>query len=78
MTGKLRSRISVEGLDRAPHRTFLRAMGLDDAAIAKPFVGVMSTHGEVTPCSLSLGPQAAAAKAGVEAKGATAREFTTI
>ena len=50
----LRSRITVDGADRAPHRTFLRAMGLDDEAIAKPFVGVMSTHGENTPCSLSL------------------------
>ena len=33
---KLRSRVTVEGLDRAPHRAFMRAMGLDDADIAKP------------------------------------------
>ena len=59
-----RSRVAVEGLDRTPHRTFLRAMGLDDAAIAKPFVAVISTHGENTPCSMSLRPQADAAKIG--------------
>ena len=75
---KKRSRITVEGIDRVPHRTFLRAMGLDDEAMAKPFVGVMSTHGENTPCSLSLRPQADAAKSGVWAAGGTPFEFTTI
>ncbi len=73
-----RSRITVAGLDRAPHRAFLRGMGLDDAAMARPFIGVVSTHGEVTPCSLTLGPQAVAAKEGVAAAGGTPREFTTI
>ncbi len=73
-----RSRIITEGMDRAPHRTFLRAMGLDDDAIARPFIGVVSTHGEVTPCSMTLGAQADAAKIGVEAAGGTARGFTTI
>ena len=73
-----RSRMTVEGLDRTPHRTFLRAMGLDEAAMAKPFVGIVSTHGENTPCSLSLRPQAEAAKLGVAAAGGTPFEFTTI
>ncbi|HSD54849.1 MAG TPA: dihydroxy-acid dehydratase [Burkholderiales bacterium] len=73
-----RSRIAVNGLDRTPHRTFLRAMGLDDAAIAKPFVAVISTHGENTPCSMSLRPQAEAAKFGVAAAGGTPFEMTTI
>ncbi|MFM8555419.1 MAG: dihydroxy-acid dehydratase, partial [Betaproteobacteria bacterium] len=75
---RLRSRITVEGPDRVAHRTFLRAMGLDDEAIAKPFVGVMSTHGENTPCSLSLRPQAEAAKTGVSIAGGTPFEFTSI
>ncbi|MGY4357731.1 dihydroxyacid dehydratase/phosphogluconate dehydratase [Bradyrhizobium sp. i1.7.7] len=39
---KLRSRVTTDGLDRAPHRAFMRAMGLDDAAIVKPMVGVAS------------------------------------
>ncbi len=42
---KLRSRVTRDGLDRAPHRAFMRAMGLDDAAIGKPMVGVVSMKG---------------------------------
>ena len=74
----LRSRITVDGLTRTPHRAFLRGMGLDDQAIAKPFVAVASTHGEVTPCTLTLGAQAEAAAAGVSEAGGTPRRFTTI
>jgi len=58
----LRSRAITDGLDRAPHRAFLRAMGLNDEAIARPFIGVVSTAGEITPCNLTLAAQAAAAK----------------
>jgi dihydroxy-acid dehydratase len=73
-----RSRVAVDGLDRTSHRTFLRATGLDDAALARPFVAVISTHGDNTPCSKSLRPQADAAKAGVAAAGGTPFEMTTI
>ena len=55
---KLRSAIVTEGLDRAPHRAFLRATGVGDEDMGKPFVGIVSQHGENTPCSMSLGPQA--------------------
>ena len=55
ITKKLPSRITVEGLDRAPHRAFLRALGLTDADLQKPFVGVASTDGRVTPCNALLG-----------------------
>jgi dihydroxy-acid dehydratase len=53
-------------------------MGLNDEAIARPFIGVVSTAGEITPCNLTLATQAAAAKAGVARAGGTPREFTTI
>ena len=49
---KWRSRVTTDGLDRAPHRAFMRAMGLDDAALAKPMVGVVSMKGEQTPCNI--------------------------
>ena len=75
---RLRSRITTDGLDRTPHRAFMRAMGLDDAAIAKPMIGVVSQKGETTPCNMTHGPQVDAAKEGVEAAGGTPREFTTI
>ncbi len=73
-----RSAITTDGMDRVAHRAFMRATGMDDEAIAKPFIGVMSTHGENTPCSMSLRPQADAAKMGVAAAGGTPIEFTTI
>ena len=73
-----RSGITTNGMDRVAHRAFMRATGMDDDAIAKPFIGVMSTHGENTPCSMSLRPQADAAKLGVAAAGGTPIEFTTI
>jgi dihydroxy-acid dehydratase len=75
---RLRSRITTDGLDRTPHRAFMRAMGLDDAAIARPMIGVVSQKGETTPCNMTHGPQVDAAKQGIEAAGGTAREFTTI
>ena len=73
-----RSRTTVDGPWRAAQRMQLRATGLDDEAIAKPFVGVVHVQSEVSPCGMSLAPQAAAAKTGVEVAGATAREFTTV
>jgi dihydroxy-acid dehydratase len=73
-----RSRITTDGMDRVAHRAFMRATGMDDEAIAKPFIGVMSTHGENTPCSMSLRPQADAARLGVAAAGGTPIEFTTV
>nr|WP_047165517.1 dihydroxy-acid dehydratase [Sphingomonas sp. Y57] len=74
----LPSRTITDGLDRAPHRAFLRAMGHDDVAIGQPFAGIVSTGASVTPCSMSLAPQAEAAKAGLQAAGVTPFEFSTI
>ena len=78
MTEPLRSRLTTDGLDRTPHRAFMRAMGVDDAAMAKPFVGVVTTDAEVTPCTMGLRTQAAHAKDGIRAAGGTPREFATI
>jgi dihydroxy-acid dehydratase len=74
----LRSDITREGLDRTPHRAFMRASGLDDEAIAKPMIGVVTMKGDITPCNMTHGPQAEATKQGVLAAGGTPREFTTI
>jgi dihydroxy-acid dehydratase len=68
----------VQGVDRLPHRAFLRAMGADDASLELPFVAIASTHGENTPCSMSLAPQVQAAKLGVATGGANPVEFSTI
>src|SRR5262249_46986772 len=75
---KLRSDITREGLVRTPHRAFMRAMGLDDAAIQKPMIGVVSMKGEQTPCNMTHAFQVEAAKEGITEAGGTPREFTTI
>ncbi len=75
---RLRSRITTDGLDRTPHRGFMRGMGLDDAAIARPFVGIVTTQSETSPCNANLGDQAKHAYAGVQEAGGTPRAFTTI
>ncbi len=74
----LRSRITTDGLERTPHRAFLRGMGLDDDAIARPFVGIVTTANETSPCNANLGEQARHAYAGVQEAGGTPRSFTTI
>jgi dihydroxy-acid dehydratase len=74
----LPSRITVEGLDRAPHRAFLRGLGLSDADLKRPFVGVASTDGRVTPCNALLGALARDACAGVRDAGGVPFDFASI
>ena len=73
----LPSRVTVEGLDRAPHRAFLHALGVSGADLAKPFVGVASTDGRVTPCNALLGEFARAACAGVREAGGVPFDFAS-
>ncbi|MGD9647432.1 MAG: dihydroxy-acid dehydratase [Pirellulales bacterium] len=78
MPNKIRSQEVTEGPSRAPARAFLRAMGLTDDDLKKPFVGVASTWNEATPCNITLNRQAQAAKRGVHEAGGTPREFVAI
>ena len=75
---KLPSRHTTVGPERAPHRSYLYAMGLTEKEINQPIVGVATCWNEAAPCNISLSRQAQAAKAGVKAGGGTPREFTTI
>src|SRR6185312_1887239 len=75
---KHRSRVVTEGLTRAPQRAFLRATGLDERDLQKSFVGIVTTAGENTPCSMSLAPQADQARLGVAAGGGVPVCFNTI
>jgi dihydroxy-acid dehydratase len=75
---KLPSRHVTVGPSRAPHRSYLYAMGLTDEQIARPLVGVVSAWNEAAPCNIALMRQAQAAKAGVDEAGGTPREFCTI
>jgi dihydroxy-acid dehydratase len=56
----------------------MRAMGLDDAALARPMIGVVSMKGDQTPCNMTHDFQVDAAKAGISESGGTPREFITI
>jgi dihydroxy-acid dehydratase len=74
----MRSDAIKAGPDHAPARAMLRATGLDDAAIARPFVAVVHTWSNVSPCNLNLRELAQAACDGVRAAGGTPIEFNTI
>jgi dihydroxy-acid dehydratase len=75
---RLPSRHVTEGPARAPHRSYYYAMGLSEADIAAPFIGVATCWNEAAPCNITLNRQAQAVKLGVKAGGGTPREFTTI
>lgn len=75
---KLPSRHVTEGPERAPHRSYLYAMGLSEAEIHQPLVGVATCWNEAAPCNIALNRQAQSVKLGVKAERGTPREFTTI
>ncbi|MFV0493183.1 MAG: dihydroxy-acid dehydratase [Pseudorhodobacter sp.] len=75
---KLPSRHVTEGPARAPHRSYLYAMGLGEEEIHQPLVGVATCWNEAAPCNIALNRQAQVAKLGVKKGGGTPREFTTI
>src|SRR5437764_3279680 len=75
---KLPSRYVTEGPERAPHRSYLYAMGLTREQIHQPLVGVATCWNEAAPCNIALMRQAQAVKKGVAAASGTPREFCTI
>ena len=74
----LPSRHVTEGPARAPHRSYYHAMGMTEAEIHQPLVGVATCWNEAAPCNIALSRQAQAVKLGVKAASGTPREFTTI
>lgn len=75
---KPRSRQVTDGMERAPARGMLRAVGMGDEDFAKPQIGIASSWNEITPCNLSLDRLAQASKDGVHAGGGYPLEFGTI
>jgi dihydroxy-acid dehydratase len=75
---RLPSRHVTEGTSRAPHRSYLYAMGLTREQIHQPLIGVATCWNEAAPCNISLMRQAQAVKTGVSSAGGTPREFCTI
>ncbi len=75
---RLPSRHVTEGSARAPHRSYYYAMGMTEAEIHQPLVGVATCWNEAAPCNIALSRQAQAVKGGVKEAHGTPREFTTI
>ena len=75
---KHRSWEITDGVERAPHRSMLRAMGLKDADLSKPFIGLGSSWNEVTPCNFHLDRVAKSVKKGIKTSNGTPFEFGTI
>ncbi|MAV39652.1 MAG: dihydroxy-acid dehydratase [Puniceicoccaceae bacterium] len=68
----------VDGVDRAPARSMLRAVGFTDEDFTKPQVGIASSPSDLTPCNMHLGTLAEYASKGVNASGGKAVNFSTI
>jgi dihydroxy-acid dehydratase len=72
------SRALLEGPERAPARAYLKGIGFDDDALARPIVGIANTWTETMPCNFHLRRLAERVKEGVRAAGATPMEFNTV
>ena len=75
---KPRSGLVTDGMERAPARGMLRAVGMKDEDFAKPQIGIASSWNEITPCNLSLDRLAKASKKGVIDAGGFPMQFGTI
>ncbi len=74
----MRSDITKKGVERAPHRSLLRAMGLTDRELDQPFIGVVNSFNELIPGHIHLNSIAEAVKGGVRSAGGTPFEVNTI
>jgi len=77
-TMKPRSGVVTDGMERAPQRGMLRAVGMGDEDWVKPQIGIASSWNEITPCNMSLDRLAKASKEGVFAAGGFPMQFGTI
>ena len=75
---KPRSGVVTDGMERAPQRGMLRAVGMKDEDWVKPQIGIASSWNEITPCNLSLDRLAKASKQGVIDAGGFPMQFGTI
>ena len=78
MSDNRRSRVVTEGMQRAPNRSMLRAVGFQDGDFAKPIVGIANAHSNLTPCNASLNVLAARAETALKLEGAMPQTFGTI
>jgi dihydroxy-acid dehydratase len=75
---RARSRVQLDGPDRAPARAYLKGIGFDEDALSRPIVGIANTWTEVMPCNFHLRRLAEKVKDGVREAGGTPMEFNTV
>ncbi len=78
MTDNFRSKAITEGLERAPNRAMLRAVGFRDGDFGKPIVGVASAYSTITPCNSGLDRLARRAEQTLREAGVMPQTFGTI
>jgi len=74
----MKSDVVKKGVERAPHRSLLKAMGYTDEEISRPLVGVVNSFNELIPGHIHLRTIVEAVKAGVRSAGGTPVEFPSI
>lgn len=74
----MRSDEVKRGIERAPHRSLLKALGIDDEELDKPFIGVINSYSEIIPGHMHLTKIAEAVKAGIREAGGVPFECETI
>jgi len=74
----MKSHSIKQGIERAPHRALLRAVGVQSGDFNKPFIGVVNSFNEIVPGHIHLNSIAAAVKSGIIAAGGVPFEFNTI
>ena len=74
----MRSDEIKQGVERAAHRALLKALGLTNSDIAKPFIGIANSYTSIVPGHVHLQQLAEAAKEGILQAGGTPFEFNTI
>ncbi len=74
----MRSDRIKKGINRAPHRSLLKSMGMTDREIEQPFIGVCSAFSEIVPGHIHLRSIVDAVKTGIRLAGGTPMEFATI
>jgi dihydroxy-acid dehydratase len=78
MPDQLKSSAITQGVQRAPNRAMLRAVGFGDQDFTKPIVGIANAHSTITPCNAGLDALARSAEEAVRAAGAMPQMFGTI
>jgi dihydroxy-acid dehydratase len=73
-----RSRVILDGPERAAARAYLKGIGYDEDALHRPIIGVANTWTETMPCNFHLRRLAERVKDGIRAAGGTPMEFNTV